>query len=116
MQIGLTTTNFSKSKIMQMEYIPIPRNPNAVVLGWVNMGKKKWVIVKHINTFARTEYLTKVTENKHESNEGSTIICETHNGKKIAFVVEEHDSEHLELYEYLKGFKRRTRIAGQIYY
>lgn len=46
MNIEVKTVKLTKSKIQQMDYIGIPKNPNAEVLGWVNMDKKKWVIVK----------------------------------------------------------------------
>lgn len=60
MNIEVKTVKLTKSKIQQMDYIGIPKNPNAEVLGWVNMDKKKWVIVKSNDNYYRAEFITKI--------------------------------------------------------
>jgi hypothetical protein len=65
MQIELKIIKISKSKIQQMDYIGIPKNPNAEVLGWVNMDKKRWVIVKSIGSFYRAEFITKIEKEEY---------------------------------------------------
>lgn len=60
MNIEVKTAKLTKSKIQQMDYIGIPKNPNAEVLGWVNMDKKKWVIVKSGDNYYRAEFITKI--------------------------------------------------------
>ena len=60
MNIEVKTVKLTKSKIQQMDYIGISKNPNAEVLGWVNMDKKKWVIVKNHDNYYRAEFITKI--------------------------------------------------------
>lgn len=60
MNIEVKTAKLTKSKIQQMDYIGVPKNPNVEVLGWVNMDKKKWVIVKNHDSYYHAEFITKI--------------------------------------------------------
>lgn len=49
MNIEVKTVKLTKSKIQQMDYIGISKNPNAEVLGWVYLEKKKQQIILYEN-------------------------------------------------------------------
>jgi hypothetical protein len=127
MKIELKTINISKSKIQQMDYISIPKDKNAEVLGWVNMDKKKWVIVKSNNSFYRAEFITKIEketksvqfslpEGGYEFPFLTNIKCHTYNGGAYYYSPERLDEKNLDLYNHLVAFKRKTEIAGQVYF
>jgi len=127
MKIELKTVNLTKSKIQQMDYIGVPRNPCTEVLGWVNMDNKRWVIVKSIGSFYRAEFLTKIekevkgvqfqlSDGGYEFPHLTNIKCESYNRGYFNYSPEREDEKNLELYNHLVSFKRKTEIAGQIYY
>jgi len=127
MNIEVKTTKLTKSKILQMDYIGIPKNSNAEVLGWVNMDKKRWVIVKSSGNYYRAEFITKLEKELKGCQfaaEGGGwefphvhhIKCETYNRGSFSYSPERNDDENLKFYEHLIFFKRKTEIAGQIYY
>ena len=127
MNIELKTTKLTKSKIQQMDYIGIPKNPNVEVLGWVNMYKKRWVIVKNNNNYYRAEFITKLEKElkgcQFAAENGGWefpnvhhIKCSTYNRGSFNYSPERNDENNLELYEHLMSYKRKTEIAGQIYY
>lgn len=127
MNIEIKTIKLTKSKIQQMDYIGVPKNPNAEVLGWVNMDKKKWVIVKSDGNYYRAEFITKIEKElkgcQFPSENGGWefphvhyIKCATYNRGSFNYSPKRNDENNLELYEHLMSFKRKTEIAGQIYY
>lgn len=127
MEIEVKTTKLTKSKIQQMDYIGIPKNPNAEVLGWVNMDKNRWVIVKVIGSYYRAEFITNIEKEikgvqfalstgGYEFPHLTNIKCETYNRGLFSYSPEREEEKNLELYEHLVSFKRKSEIAGQIYY
>jgi hypothetical protein len=127
MNIEIKTTKLTKSKIQQMDYIGVPKNPNAEVLGWINMDKKRWVIVKNNDNYYRAEFITKLEKELkccQFAAEGGGwefpnvhyIKCTTYNRGSFNYSPERNDENNLKLYEHLMSFKRKTEIAGQIYY
>lgn len=127
MEIEVKITKLTKSKIQQMDYIGVPKNPNADVLGWVNMDKKRWVIVKSIGSFYRAEFITKIEKEVksvqfslqtggYEFPHLTSIKCETFNRGSFSYSPERDEEKNLELHEHLVAFKRKSENAGQIYY
>lgn len=127
MKIELKTVNLTKSKIQQMDYIGVPRNPNAEVLGWVNMNNNRWVIVKSNGSYYRAEFLTEIEkevegvqfpllEGGYEFPQLTNVKCKSHNRGRFNYSPEREDEKNLKLYDDLVSFKRKTEIAGQIYY
>lgn len=127
MQIELKTTKLTKSKIQQMDYIGVPKNPNVEVLGWVNMDKKRWVIVKSIGSYYRAEFITTIEKEVrgvqfalstggYEFPHLTNIKCSTFNRGSFSYSAERNDEKNLELYDHLVSFKKKSEIAGQIYY
>jgi len=127
MEIEVKTTKLTKSKIQQMDYFGVPRNANADVLGWVNLDKKKWVIVKSNGSYYRAEFITIIEKHKngiqfslpsggYEYPELTNIKFSTFNRGQFNYSPERDDNENIKLYDYLVSFKRKTEIAGQIYY
>ncbi len=127
MQIEIKTVNLTKSKIQQMDYIRIPNNSNVEVLGWVNMDKKKCVIVKINNSYYRAEFITQISKEEkgvqfslpdggYEFPTVTNVKCETYSGGSLSYSPMREDSKNIELYDLLVSFKRKTEIAGQIYY
>jgi hypothetical protein len=126
MKIEIKTINITKSKINQMGYIGIPKNPNVEVLGWVNMDKKRYVIVKLDGSYYRAEYIIKVHQERKMTQlplEGggweyptlTHLVCDTYN-RSISYSVDIDEEKNLLLYDHFVSFKRKTEIAGQIYY
>jgi hypothetical protein len=126
MKIELKSVNLTKSKIMQMDYVGIPKNKNADVLGYVNVDKKRWVIVKSEDNYYRADYITKVeTDFKGfqfplesggwEFPQLHHILVSTYN-RNFNYSPERDDQKNIELYHYLMSFKRKCETASQIYY
>ena len=127
MQVELKLTKLTKSKIQQMDYIGVPTDPNIEVLGWVNMDKKRYVIVKSSTSFYRADFITKIEKEVQgvqiECDKGGwvfpnlTIVsCETTNRGCVGYSAKKDDNKNIELYDNLLAFKTKTEIAGQIYY
>jgi len=127
MEIEVKTTKLTKSKINQMNYIGIPRNPNIEVLGWVNINKNRWVIIKSSDLFYRAEFITEIekelvsvqfplSSGGYEFPNLTKIECRTFNRQSVKYSPERDDEKNLELYNHLVSFKRKSEIAGQIYY
>ena len=127
MEVELKTTKISKSKIQQMDYIGVPINLNIDVLGWVNMDKKRWVIVKISGSFYRAEFITKIVKEVKsvqfplesggwEFPHLTNIKCETYNRGSFSYSPEREDEKNLKLYDHLVAFKRKSEISGQFYY
>jgi len=45
-KIEVKHINLNRSRILQMEYLGIPKEGDLEVLGWVNIGKDRWVYEK----------------------------------------------------------------------
>lgn len=127
MKIELKVLPITKSKIKQMNYIGIPNNLNIDVFGWVNLDAKRWVIIKFANSYYRAEFITDVIkENKsvqfplasggYEYPVLVNVKCKTFNRGCFSYSPERDDHKNEELYSKLVSFKRKTEIAGQIYY
>jgi hypothetical protein len=127
MEIEVKSIKLTKSRIIQMDYIGVPKNKNVEVLGWVNLDKQKYVIVKSNNLFYRAEFITKIEKEIKEVQfpllSGgyeypflTNIRCNTFNRGSFNYSPERDDEKNLELYEHLFSFKEKTEIAGQIYY
>jgi hypothetical protein len=127
MEIEVKIVKLTKSKINQMDYIGIPKNPDVEVLGWINLDKKRYVIIKSNNCYYRASYITEVIKDERGvqfplSNGGyefptlTNIICKTYNGGISNLSPYRDDTKNLELYDHIESYKRKTEIAGQIYY
>lgn len=127
MKIELKTINISKSKIQQMDYIGVPRNQNVDVLGWVNINEKKYVIIKSNDSFYRAEFIITIekevknvqfslSSGGYEFPHLTNIKCNTFNRVSFNYSPERDEEKNLELYDHLVSFKRKSEIAGQIYY
>ena len=127
MKIEVKTTKLTKSKIQQMDYCGLPINENAEVLGWVNLGEKKFVIVKSGECYYRASFLKNVTKEvkgvQFSLPSGGwehpyliNVKSESYNGGFAYYVVDRDDAKNIELYDHLVAFKRKSEIAGQIYY
>lgn len=127
MEIELKSVKMTKSKILQMRYTDIPFYSDLNILGWVNLGDKRYVILKMNGAYYRTEFIKKI-ENENKSvqftleNGGyefpilSNIKCQTYNGGWLSYSPNRNDEENIKLYDQLISFKSKTEIAGQIYY
>lgn len=127
MQLELKIIKITKSKIQQMDYIGVPKNPNVEVLGWVNMDKKRWVIVKSNGSFYRAEFITEIEKEVkgvqfalstggYEFPHLTNIKCKTYNRGSFSYSAEREEEKNIELYDHLVSFKRKSEIAGQVYY
>jgi hypothetical protein len=127
MKVELKTTNLTKSKINQMDYIAVTRRRNVEVIGWVNIGKKRYVIVKVNGCFYRAEFITLIEKEVkgvqfpapsggYEFPYLTNIKCKTFNRSCVTYSAEREEEKNLELYDDLVSFKRKSEIAGQIYY
>lgn len=125
--VELKTVKLTKSKIKQMDYIGIPKNPNAQILGWVNMDNYRWVIVNSNGYFYRTEFITKIEKEvkcvqfplngyEYEYPELLHIKYDTYNKGSVSHFPKRDNEKNIELYEHLITFKKNTEIAGQVYY
>ena len=127
MLVEVKTIKLTKSKIQQMDYIGVPKDKNTDVLGWVNLDKKRYVIVKSNGSFYRAEFITKIEKEvksvQLSANDGGyefphlhNIKCETYNRGSFSYSPEREDEKNLELYNHLVSFKRKSEIAGQVFY
>ena len=112
---------------MQMDYIGVPINKHIDVLGWVNMDKKRYVIVKLGESYYRAEFITEIKKEVKcaqfplpdggwEFPHLTHVGYNSFNRTGCSFVAERKDVKNLKLYEHLVTYKRNTEIAGQIYY
>jgi hypothetical protein len=126
-KIEVRSINLSKSKILQMDYIGVPKALNYTVLGWVNMDKKRYVIVKLSDYYYRAEYITElnseVKEAQFRSDGGgwefppvTHIRCSTFNKGNFNYSPDKDESHNVKLYEHLVKYKREVERSGQIYY
>lgn len=126
MKVELKTIKLTKSKILQMEYITYPQYMFEV-LGWVNIDKKRYVIVKMNGCYYRTEFFNKIDYEVrgtqisdgvggYEYPSLTHITCETINRGYYVITPDTMDEKNIKLYHHLKSFKRQTEIAEQIYY
>ena len=127
MKIEVKSVPLTKSKIKQMNYIGVPKDSLAEVLGWVNIDKERYVIVKIHDCYYRAEFITELQKEiksvQFPSNDGGwefpmlhNIKCTTYNRGVFSYSPERNDELNLKLYEHLISFKRKTEMAGQIYY
>ena len=127
MEITVKSIKVTKSKIQQMDYIGVPMNGKSDVLGWVNLEKKRWVIIKSNGYYYRAEFITKIEKHKnsvqfslpsggYEFPELTNIKCSTFNRGQFNYSPNRNDNENIKLYDHLISFRRKTEIAGQIYY
>jgi hypothetical protein len=132
--IQVKTVKLSKSKILQLEYIGVPRNRNVEVLGWVNIGNERFVIIKSGEYYYRAAYLNKVDyhkemisvpildENgkffKNEYVNLTKVWASTFNGQASGYYYspELDDSKNIELYEHLKSYQKKIENSIQIFY
>lgn len=127
MLIELKTIKLTKSKIQQMDYIGICKDPNVEVLGWVNLDKKRYVIIKSDGCFYRADFITKIEKElksveiyleggRSEFFDIYIIKGKTYNGGFFGHLPERDIKDNIELYNNLITFKQKTESAGQIYY
>jgi len=127
MEITVKTTKLTKSKILQMEYIHLPRRSDIDVLGWVNIDKKRYVIVKTGAGYYRADYpveiqseLTIVQFPKEgggwEYPELHKVSCKTWNGGRHVFTTHRDDAKNLELEGHLRSYMAGVKSAGQIFW
>ena len=127
MKIEIKVINLTRSKINQMDYISIPKNTNIKVLGWVNLDKKRWVIVKSSGCYYRASFLKSVTKEEKgvqfrllsggwEFPYLTNVKSESYNGGNTSYIVDRNDAKNIELFNNLVSLKRKSEIAGQIYY
>lgn len=127
MQIEVKTVKLTKSKIMQMDYIGVPKNPLSQVLGWVNFNGKRYAIIKSNGKYYRGDFITEIEKEQkgvpfalpnggHECPVLTNVKYSTFNKGQCSFVVDRDDAKNIEFYENLVSYKRKTEIAGQIYY
>jgi len=127
MNIEVKTIKLTKSKILQMDYAGIPTDRNVEVLGWVNLGKKKYSIIKSFTCYYRAEVVVNVSKEEkctqfqledggYEWPPLTVISCQSANRGNTSFSPKRADSQNIELYNHLISFKRKCEIAGQIYY
>jgi hypothetical protein len=124
MEVTVKTMKLTKSKILQMEYLGVPKVMEITVLGYVNIDKKRYVIVKYFEKYYRAEYILNV-EKKMDNVQLTApdrigyiypslnhTRYTTYNRNNSTWIVDKND----ELYICLTSFKRKTESAGQIYY
>ena len=107
-----------------MDYIGVPRDFNYRILGWVNMGDKRYVIVKLADCYYRAEYITELKSEVKQTQITSSgecaslthIKCRTYNRGDFSYSPDKNDVQNTKLYEHLVKFKRESEIPGQIYY
>jgi len=127
MKIEVKSIALTKSRILQMEFIGIPRNPLAEILGWVQLPKARYVIVKQGDNYYRADYVITVekklkgtqfpmADGTYHYPEVHNVSYQSYNRGQTSFSAEENDAENIKQYDYLYSFKRKTEIAGQIYY
>jgi len=83
MEISVKTTNLTKSKLLQMDYISIPKRSDAEVLGWVNMNRRKYTLIKIGKNYYRTETIKKIEKELkgtqfHDKNGGWHLAPRLH--------------------------------------
>lgn len=127
MKIEVRTVDLTKSKILQMDYVLTLMHLHADVLGWVNVGEYKYVIIKDGECYYRAQYITNVektldTEQFPAEGDGYIfphvhhISYTVYKNRKIPISPSQDDNINLNLYDQLVSFKRKTERAGQIYY
>jgi len=127
MLIQVKTIKLTKSKILQMDFINIPKNLNFDVLGWVNINNKRYVIIKSSDCYYRVEFITDIikeikgvqfplSDGGYEYPTLTNIRCSTYNRSIINYAAKRNEEDNIKLLDNLVSFKRKTEIAGQIYY
>jgi hypothetical protein len=126
MKIEVKKISVTKSIIMQMEYICVPFF-DVDVLGWVNIDKKTYTIVKSAGKYYKGEYVAKLhTEAKgvqfslpdggYEYPVLINVSCETANRGLITFSPHRENSHNEDFAVRINNYILKTRNAGQIYY
>jgi len=128
MEIEVKKLKITKSVINQMQYTPLPTDLNAEVLGWVNMGdNRRFVILRTGLRYNKTDFLTEIIKEEkdvqfslptggYEFPRLTSIRCVTHGIRGFSYSPQRDDNENIKLYDRLIDFKRKTEVAGQIYY
>lgn len=127
MEVEIKTIKLTKSKILQMDYIGVPKNPLAEVLGWINIDKQRYAIVKVNGNYYRGDFVTKIekeqkgvqfalTDGGYEFPVLTNVRYSTFNSGLRGFVADRDEAKNIQLYEHLTAYKRKTEIAGQVYY
>ena len=126
MNIEVKLVKLTKSRIQQMEYISIPKF-DTEVLGWVIINDKKIVIIRNAGNYYRAAYITKINKvvegvQVSDGNGGykfpnlTKVSVENYDGGIVSFSPNLNDEINIEFYNRLVEYKRKTEIAGQIYY
>ena len=111
-----------------MEYLGIPKEGDLEVLGWVNIGKDRWVIIKQGDNYYRADYISKIETSReniqfplegggYEFPELLVISVEIFNRSwNYRDSPNRDDEENLRQYDWLSSYKQRVDIASQLYY
>lgn len=110
-----------------MVFAGVPKSDLVEVLGWVNMGKSRYVIIKDGDNYYRASFITEIQKVKKgvqfplegggwEFPELTQVKVKDFNRGVYKFVVDRDESKNLELYEKIVEYKRRVESAGQIFY
>lgn len=99
---------------------------DAEVLGWVNMDKKKYVLIRRGDRYYRADYVVTVEKTPEDTqfSDGRNgwiftpvhKICVRCHNRSFSYSPEEDDSKNIELYNKIVEFKNKTDLAGQIFY
>ena len=125
-QITVKSVKLTKSKIMQLVYAGVPKTIDIEVLGWVNLGKTRWVIIKRNGSYYRAELVTSIEKEIKRTqissdNGGYEFPSLTHvrfrtfNGS-LSYSPDADESKNVALYEMLVQYKKMVDEAGQIFY
>ena len=127
-KIEVKRINLNRSRILQMENLGIPKERDLEVLGWVNIGKDWWVIIKLGDRYYRAEYISKIETSReniqvslrdggYEYPELLVISVEIFNRSwNYRDSPDQDDNKNVRLYQWLSSYKQRVDIAGQLYY
>jgi hypothetical protein len=132
MEIELKSVKLTKSKILQMDYVGVvslPVGSLMVILGWVNIDSKRYVIIKkEYNNYYRADFIknisTEIKGTQFPLSSGgwefphlTHVKVETFNrGWNGSFLPRRDEEENIKLYEDLNHFRIKQNSAGQIYY
>ena len=127
MEIKLKTTKLTKSKILQMSLITFPLDKEYEVLGWVNIGSSRYVILKIKEEYFRAEYITKISKRLKKVQicletkvndyvDLTEVYVNTINRSALHYSPRQNEKDNLNLYDKLYDYQQKTNIQGQIYY
>jgi hypothetical protein len=112
---------------MQLVYASVPKTIDGIeVLGWVNLGKVRWAIIKRNNNYYRAELVISIEKEvkgtQMPSDNGgyefpllTNIKVRTFNGS-LSYSPSADESKNVAFYEMLVQYKKMVDEAGQIFY